>query len=382
MATYKRLLTAPKSSFFLFGLRGTGKTNWSLNNFPSARRFDLLDERLYQSFLADPGLFAAELRLLARGAWVIVDEVQRLPQLLNAAHSAIEDQGLRFALLGSSARKLRAKGVNLLGGRALSRYMHPLLPAELGSDFSLDQQMRFGSLPLVLSSEDKQDRLETYVQTYLSAEIQAEALVRNLAGFVRFLPVAALFHAQVLNLSGLARDAGVHRATVEGYLSILEDTLLAYRLRAFEGKLRVKERSHPKLYWVDIGVMRAAKRQLGIPSLEERGPLFEGYIAFLLRAYKELRLLECEDIRYWAATDGSAEVDFLLLRDREIIAIEVKAAVKVHSSSLRSLRAVSALKNLRRKILVYLGEREFLTEDGIEVCPFHRFVGLLEAGKI
>jgi predicted AAA+ superfamily ATPase len=166
------------------------------------------------------------------GQWIWVDEIQRLPNLLNEVHRFIEDRRQRFILTGSSARKLRRTGVNLLAGRALTQTMYPLLPAELGRDFDLDAVLRFGSLAIVWDADSKREVLEAYVQTYLKEEIQAEALARNVAGFSRFLPVAALFHGQALNASALARDAGVFRMTVSGYLDILEDTLLAFRLPA------------------------------------------------------------------------------------------------------------------------------------------------------
>ncbi|MBI4488436.1 MAG: ATP-binding protein, partial [Deltaproteobacteria bacterium] len=274
--SYPRLLRAPRQSFFLFGMRGAGKSTWAKQAFPNAPRFDLLDEGLFQSYLRDPRLFGRELLRIATEKWVVVDEVQRLPALLNEVHRFIEDRSLRFALLGSSARKLKHAGTNLLAGRALRRIMLPLLPEELGADFDLPEVLRFGSLPVIWKSTAKQESLEAYVQLYLKEEIQAEALVRNLPGFARFLPIAALFHGQVLNIAGLSRDAGLARMTVAGYLEILEDTHLAWMLPAYEGRLRVKERKHPKLYWVDPGVMRAVKRELHPPGELERGPLLEG----------------------------------------------------------------------------------------------------------
>lgn len=214
---------------------------------------------------------------------MVVDEVQRLPSLLSEVHRAIEELGLRFVLLGSSARKLKAAGTNLLAGRALLRTMHPLLPVELGEDFNLDDVLRYGSVPIIWNALSRRDRLEAYTQLYLREEIQAEALVRNLAGFARFLPVAALFHGQVINVSGLSRDAGVARTTVTGYLDILVDTHLVFLLPAFEARLRVKERKHPKLYWTDPGVVRAMKREFHVPTPAEREPLLEGWVGELLR---------------------------------------------------------------------------------------------------
>ena len=245
---YDRALAKPSSSFFLLGMRGTGKSSWVKRNFPKACLVNLLDEGLYQELLVNPSLLRKMIARLRRGSWVVIDEVQRIPSLLNEVHRAIEDLGLKFALLGSSARKLRRTGVNLLGGRALVKYMHPLIPVEMGDEYEISRTLQYGSLPLIVASRNPAEQLRGYVQSYLREEIQVEALVRNLPGFARFLQVAALFHGQVMNVDGVARDAGVARTTVQGYLEIIEDTLLAFRLPAFEGRLRVKEKRHPKLY--------------------------------------------------------------------------------------------------------------------------------------
>ena len=202
MTPYRpRALAAPRSSFFLFGPRGTGKTTWVRHEYPAAHRIDLLDEALYQSYLADAGRFSGELQAVAPGGWVFVDEIQRLPSLLNEVHRHVEDSGLRFILTGSSARKLKRAGVNLLAGRAVHTRMYPFLPHELGADFDLEAVLRHGSLPVIWNADDRGAALRAYVQLYLREEIKGEALVRNLAGFARFLPVAALFHGQTLNIA-------------------------------------------------------------------------------------------------------------------------------------------------------------------------------------
>lgn len=377
-----RLYRLPESSFFLFGLRGVGKSTWICSQLPDARRFDLLDETLYQRLLADPAPFAAELRTLAPGSWVIVDEIQRLPGLLNEVHRFIEERRLRFALLGSSARKLHAAGVNLLAGRALWREMFPLTPEELGGQLDLERTLAIGALPLVLASPEPQETLRTYVQLYLREEIKGEALVRNLPGFARFLPVAALCHGQTINISGLARDAGVARTTVEGYIQILEDTLLARRLGAYTARLRVRERKHPKLYWVDPGVARAAKGAHGPLVPEERGALLEGYIHTLLLTYMAERELAAE-ISYWSpAGSRQTEVDFLLSRNSEHCALEIKAATRVQSQHLAGLRAIAPLPGLRRRVLVHQGERPGRTEDGIELWPIATLLEALQTDSL
>jgi predicted AAA+ superfamily ATPase len=382
LRSLSRIYRLPPDSFFLFGLRGVGKSTWIGERLPKAHRFDLLDEGLYQGLLADPAPFAGELRRLDPGAWVVVDGIQRLPGLLNEVHRFIEERGLRFALLGSSARKLRAAGVNLLGGRALWREMFLLTPEELGEDFDLDRALEVGGLPLVLAAEEPHETLRAYVQLYLREEVKGEALVRNLPGFARFLPVAALFHGQLLNVAGVARDAGVARTTVEGYLEVLEDTLLARRLPAYEARLRVRERKHPKLYWMDPGVARAAKGSHGPVAPEESGALLEGWVHALLRTYMAERELG-DGLAYWAPAGARRlEVDFVLSRGDEICALEVKAAHRVHPGDFAGLRAVGELPGLRRRILLHRGERPTRTEDGIDAWPVATFLEALESDRL
>jgi predicted AAA+ superfamily ATPase len=382
ITTYPRILAPPKGSFFLFGPRGAGKSTWLRAAFPQAHRIDLLDEALYQSYLADVGGFAGELRSLASGSTVVVDEVQRLPALLNEVHRHIEDRRLRFILCGSSARKLKTTGTNLLAGRAVRRHLHAFLPEELGGDFDLDAALRFGTLPVIWTAPDRGEALAAYAQLYLKEEVQAEAIVRNLPGFARFLPVAALLHGQVVNVSGIARDAGAARTTVAAYVEILEDTLLAFRLPAFEAQLRVRERRHPKLYWADPGLPRAMKRQLGPPAAEERGYLFEGWIASLLRAYRDYRGL-FDDWGYWAPGKGSSlEVDFILRHGGEFVAIEVRSGRKVFEADLRGLRAIGAVPRLNRRLVVFRGDRRQKTADGIDILPVSEFLAELEGAAM
>ena len=372
-------------SFFLFGMRGSGKSTWARSMLPDAHRIDLLDERLYQSFLREPGLFANELRTLPRRATVVVDEIQRIPGLLNEVHRFIEDRQMRFVLLGSSARKLKQGGTNLLAGRALHRQMFPLLPRELGADFDLAEVLRYGSLPVIWAAPDRREALEAYGQMYLKEEIQAESLVRNLPGFARFLPVAAVFHGQVLSVAGLARDAGVARTTVEGYLGILADTHLAWLLPGFEARLRVKERRHPKLYFVDSGVVRAVKREFHPPTAAERGALFEGWIGQLLRAYGEPASglgHPFDGLWYWAPTEGQIEVDFLIQTRKRFVAVEAKAKTSLVSRDFAGLRAIDGLAGLGRRVIVYLGDRPQRTEDGIDVLPVAGFLAALDERRL
>jgi predicted AAA+ superfamily ATPase len=369
----KRILKAPAQSFFLLGPRGTGKSTWLQAIFPDAHVVDLLSETTYQDLLANPGLFAHQLRAVSPGKWVVIDEVQRLPALLNEVHRFIEKKQLHFVLCGSSARKLKRAGVNLLAGRALNRSMHPFVPEEIGKQFSVDNALQYGLLPIVWDSVEKTETLSAYAQLYLKEEIQAEALVRNLSGFARFLPIAALYHSQIINVSNIAREAGVARTTVAGYLDILEETLLCFRLPAYEARMRVRERKLPKWYWCDPGLVRVMKRSSGSLALEERGLLFEGLVAQLLRAYRDYRGT-FDEMYYWAPANRSeTEVDFLLLQNREFVAIEVKSGRVFSEKWCRGLRALADLKGLRRKIIVYPQGPAMRTKDGIEGMSFEHF---------
>lgn len=378
----KRILKAPKQNFFLMGPRGSGKSTWLRTTFPDAHLFNLLSEETYQRLLVRPGFFADELRAVPTHKWVIVDEVQRLPSLLNEVHRFSEEKRLRFVLCGSSARKLKRAGVNLLAGRALHRSMHPFVPEEVGTQFDLEESLRYGLLPIVWDSSAKEETLRAYAQLYLKEEIQAEAIVRNLPGFARFLPLAALFHGQIINVSNIARETGVARATVAGYLDILVETLLCFRLPAYEAKLRVRERKLPKWYWCDPGIVRAMKRSSGGIVPEERGGLFEGLVAQLLRAYKDYRGLY-DEIYYWAPSGRSeTEVDFLLVRGTDLIAIEAKSGQTFTDTWCKGLRAVAQLKGLCRRIIVYPQGPVLRTEDGIDVLPFQHFSDLLTTNSL
>lgn len=378
MKTYPRLFQLPKTSFFLLGMRGVGKTTLIRQALKSAKVINLLDESLYQLYLSNPGAFAEDLSFVKPAQWVVVDEVQRLPQLLNEVHRFIEEKKIKFALLGSSARKLRRAGVNLLGGRAVQKWMHPLLAEELGEDFSLDAILKYGSIPLIWNSKVPQEQLQAYLQLYLKEEIQAEAIVRNLPGFARFLPVAALFHAQVLNVEALGRDCGVARTTAEGYLQILEDTLMAFQLPAYENRLRVRQKTHPKLYWCDSGIVRAAKRQLEGLAVEERDSLFEGFIAQTLKAYRELGRLGCDQISYWSAGKNSVEVDFVIQRGKELIAIEAKSGTDPKTKWFSGLLSLKDSVPIKRAILVYAGKRKYKHASGVEVLPVQDFMEELD----
>ncbi len=377
-----RLVRPPTGSFFLFGPRGTGKSRWLAATFPNAAiTVDLLDEALRLELLADPAAFAHKLEPLRSGDWVVIDGVQRAAVLLNTVHRFIEKKRLRFVLCGSSARQLRRRGVNLLAGRAVERRLHPFVAAELGGRFDLEEALRVGTLPLVWSAADRPDTLRAYVRTYLAQEIQAEAAVRGLPSFVRFLAIAALFRGQVLNVASLARDVGVPRSTVQAYIDILHQTLLTFSLDSYRPRLRVKEVAHPKFYWADAGLVRAFKNSFGPVQEEERGALFEGWVAQTLRAMNDYVGL-FDEWFYWSAhgSGGAVEVDFLLREGKRLIAIEAKAGKRFKPEMLKGLQAIGELPGVKRRILVYGGGDSWQTDDRIEVMSAVRFTAEIARG--
>ena len=376
-----RILECPNRSFFLFGIRGTGKSTWVRQALPTATYIDLLDESRYLELMANPNLFRLLVQAKNTEDWVVVDEIQRIPNLLNEVHRLISEGKQKFALLGSSARKLKTHSSNLLAGRASQRFMYPFTPEELGAAFELEQVLRYGSIPVIWSEVDRDDVLRSYVNFYLREEIRLEALVRNLPGFARFLPIAALFHAQSINFTAIARDAQVAASTVKGFVEVLEDTLIASRLNGYEARLRVRERRHPKFYFVDPGLVRALKSHFGPVANEERGSLLEGWIYTLLLTYRDARSL-FERIHYWAPVNSKTEVDFLLHRGTECIAIEVKSSRTFNQRLLTGLKAVDGLSGLVRRILVYGGDVDYRTDDGIEIWPVRRFAESLAMDQI
>lgn len=379
---YKRLITTPAKTFFLFGARGTGKTTLLKTEFKDAHFINFLDEAKYQSYLADIDLFRREITARPANQRIIIDEVQRLPEVLNYVHDLIESQGRRFVLTGSSARKLKRKGVNLLAGRALIKHLYPLVPTEMNHDFDLPTALRFGTLPIVVNSEAEEETLKAYALTYLQQEIKAEALVKNLQGFSRFLPIAALFHGQIVNISNVARDSGVSRTTVNGFFEILEDTLIASFLPAYRSQPKVREVRHPKFYLFDPGVVRTIKRQSGPVDDDEKGFLFEGFVHHCLKAYGEY-LGFFDELSFWAPLDAkSLEVDFLVRQGREITAIEVKAKKKLKPEDLKGLHAISALKGVKRRYIVYMGSERQSLGQGILALPFEEFYQMLAKGKL
>ncbi len=382
---YTRRLPLPGRSFLLLGPRGTGKTTWLRTHLPDARWYNLLLDRELLRLMREPGTFRREIEALPRGSWVVVDEVQKLPSLLNEIHDAltVAPRRWRFALTGSSARRLRRGGANLLAGRIISRRMLPLTAAELGTAPPADDLLRYGGLPLVRGERGtaaRIDLLEAYVETYLTQEIRAEAMVRSLESFTRFLEVVSLANAQVTSLASLARDAGVARPTVQGYFEVLTDTLIGSWLPAWRPRAKVKEVAHPKFYLFDCGVVRALSRRLREPvAPAERGALLETLLYQELRA--QIAYSGCGgELSYYRTPSGS-EVDFIWLRGKAAVGIEVKASERWRPEHGRALAELHDNGVVTACYGVYLGDVP-LKDGPISVLPMHAFLSRLSAGRV
>jgi predicted AAA+ superfamily ATPase len=385
LAMFTRLLALPARSFLLLGPRGVGKTTWLRQALPRGHWYNLLLDHELLRLMREPGLFRREIEALPAGSWVVVDEVQKLPSLLNEVHDALASapKRWRFALTGSSARRLRRGNANLLAGRVISRHMYPLTVAELHSKPPLDDLLRFGGLPLVRterSQASRVDLLEAYVETYLTQEIRAEALVRSLESFARFLEVAALANGQVTNVTSLARDSAVARPTVQGYFEVLIDTLIGAWLPAWRPRAKVKEAQHPKFYLFDCGVIRGLSHRLREP-LEgaERGHLLETLVFHELRAH--MAYANCGgDLAYYRTPSGT-EVDFIWSRGKHNVGIEVKASRQWRPEHGRALRVLRDAKILTACYAIYLDDSP--QQDGpIRVLPLYAFLDELSAGRI
>jgi len=383
LAMYTRHLQAPRESFFLFGPRGTGKSTWLRQQLPDAHWFDLLRMPLVLELTRRPETFRARIEALPKGSWVVVDEVQRMPALLDEVHALLAERGksYRFALSGSSARKLRRLEVNLLAGRAITRNFFPLTSAELEFDVALDDLLATGCLPMVRNDPDSAiDILDAYVSTYLREEVQQEALTKDIGGFARFLEVAALCNGQVVNVTGVARDAGVTRPTVTRHFEVLVDTLLGTWLPAWRPRARIKEVQHPKFFLFDPGVARGLAGRLREPLNDtERGPLLETLVLHELRAAIAYQNLG-GTLSYWRTPSG-AEIDFVWERGDKRVGIEVKASKRWRSEYGSALADLKKEGRITAAFGVYTGG-ERLKERDLTALPFVEFTRDLTAGKV
>ena len=369
---FTRQIALPRDkSFFLLGPRGTGKSTLLRRLFPGALYIDLLDITVYTELLTHPErLEARALALPTAPDRIVIDEIQRIPALLDEVHRLIERRRWRFALTGSSARKLRRGGVNLLAGRARNATMHPLTAAELGDAFDLTHSVRFGQLPSAYVEKDPKAYLASYVGTYLREEVQAEALTRNLDVFSRFLVAATFSQASVLSVATVARDLGLARKTVEGYFDLLDDLLLAVRLPVFTRRAKRPMTAHPKFFFFDAGVYRALRPRGPLDSAEEiDGPAVETLVLQELRATNDNLGLGYE-LFYWHTRDHK-EVDFVLYGERGLLALEVKRSVRFRDADLAPLQMFKRDYPVARCFFLYGGRDEYET-DGIRVLPLAR----------
>lgn len=374
-----RFFKPPADHFFLLGPRGTGKTWWTQRHFPEALRVDLLEPETLRALSAKPERLKELIAGQGDVRHVLIDEVQKLPELLEVVHLLIEQKGkVQFILTGSSARKLRRAGVNLLGGRAAQKSLHPYMAAELGDRFNLEDALRLGLLPVVHGAQEPDVMLRAYSGLYLKEEVQAEGLVRNIGGFSRFMEAISFSQASVLNLSNVARECQVGRPTVEGYLTILEDLLLAFRVPVFTRRAKRAVASHPKFYFFDAGVFRANRPTgpLDVPS-EIDGVALESLVAQHLRAWCDYSDGN-HHLHYWQ-TRSQVEVDFVVYGESGLYALEVKNAAQVRSGDLRGLKIFAEDYPESRRILLYRGKERILT-DGILCLPCEEFLKALVPG--
>jgi predicted AAA+ superfamily ATPase len=376
-AIVDRLLDLPgllaKKSHFLFGPRQTGKTFLIRRTLPGAPVYDLLDSATFLALSHHPGRIAEETS--ERDRIVVIDEIQRLPALLNEVHRLIESRGTRFLLTGSSARKLRRGGVNLLGGRARTKRLHPLTAQELGDRFDLQRAISRGLLPSIYFSDDPRADLEAYAGTYLQEEVVAEGATRNVPAFSRFLRVAALANATIVNFTNLASDAQVKRTTVYEYFDILRDTLVLHELPAWRKSTKRKPLASSKFYFFDVGVLGMLQGRAFRPGSPEYGSGVETYLLHELVCYRDYR--SGEPLSYWRSTSGF-EVDFVI---GDHTAIELKAKTNVSPVDLRGLRALAEEGSLKRFVCVSLEARPRRIE-GIDVLPLPRFLQALWGGEL
>jgi predicted AAA+ superfamily ATPase len=378
-AMFSRLLKIPvdnNKSFFLFGPRGAGKTTWIKSIFSEALYFDLLEFDLYNDLLARPGRLE---NLIPPGFqnWIILDEIQRIPQLLNEVHRLIETFHYKFILTGSSARTLRKKGVNLLAGRALTYKMYPLTAVELGDSFCLKKSLAWGHLPSIPSEKNPNLFLKAYVQTYLREEVLQEGLTRNLGSFSRFLETASFSQGSVLNISEIARESGIERMRVTNYFSILEDLLLASLLPVFTRRAKRRMISHPKFYFFDVGIFRALRPMGPLDSPQEaEGPCLETLCFQELSAINDYYNYEY-NLYYWRTSNG-VEVDFILYGPKGLLAFEIKRSSRISKKDLNGLRLFANDYPEAKLYMLYGGSRQEYVNN-ISILPVEKALKELPA---
>jgi len=360
----KRLLKINKErqkSFFLFGPRGTGKTSWVVEHFPEALYIDLLKAQDYTLLHANPSRLEAMV-LGHSNPWIILDEVQKIPALLDEVHRLIEQHKYSFILAGSSSRRLKREGANLLAGRALTYHMHPLTAIEIGESFNLEKSLRYGLLPLSYLDTEPKKFLESYLITYLREEVMQEGFVRNVGNFHRFMELASFSQGNQLNLSNIAREVGVSRKVVESYFEILEDLLIATRIPCFDKRAQRKMSQHPKFYYFDTGVFQELRPRGPLDTPEEiGGPAFETLFLQHLRAYIDYYEMDLS-IYFWRTTTG-LEVDFIVYGEKGLFAFELKSKRYIENRDFSNLKAFKKDYPIAHCYLIYAGDHTEKREE-------------------
>jgi predicted AAA+ superfamily ATPase len=355
MEIKSRFFQGTEQSFFLFGPRGTGKSTWINQHFKNALYLDLLAPEVFRLYSAKPERLRDVVAANPSADPIVIDEIQKLPVLLDVVHQLMERHGeRRFVLTGSSARKLKRSGVDLLAGRAINKTMHPFMAAELGDAFSLEDALTIGLVPLVVAAVSPKEAINAYVALYLKEEVQIEGLVRNIGMFSRFLESASFSHGAVLNIADVARDCQVGRKTAEGYFSILEDLLLAFRIPVFTKRAKRNLSSHPKFYYFDAGVFRSIRPAGPLDAPQEiDGAALEGLVAQHLRAWSAYSGDPCQ-LYFWRTKTGN-EVDFVVYGKDTFLAIEVKNTARLQSKMVNGLLAFQEDYPAAQVCLLYRG---------------------------
>jgi predicted AAA+ superfamily ATPase len=375
-----KLPAAGSETFFLWGPRQTGKTTLLGEAYPDALWIDLLKSEEFRRYLERPELLRAEILGMKTRPFVVIDEIQKLPVLIDEIHWLHENRGVRVAMCGSSARKVRRGQANLLGGRAVRYELFGLTSAELGPAWDLDRMLNHGFLPRIYLSDSPLRLLRSYVADYLREEVAAEGLVRRLPAFSQFLSVAALSDTELVNFSSIARECGVSSQTIGGYFQILEDTLLGRWLPAYRRRPKRRVIGAPKFYFFDVGVVNfLARRGTLEPGSELYGKAFESWCFHELSAYNAYSESFAE-LSYWRLASG-IEVDFVV--HAMDIAIEAKSSRRITSDHLRGLRQLKIdHPHVRRRIVVCLEPKAYRTPDAIEIMPARAFSERLWRGDI
>lgn len=373
MELISRLFKESPGSFFLFGPRGTGKSTWLKIKYPDSLIMDLLEPDVYRSYSAHP----ERLRALVEGnphqRIIIIDEIQKVPQLLDPVHALMEEKPhLKFILSGSSSRKLKRAGVDLLSGRALLRMMHPFMAIELGEKFNLSESLINGLIPVIYSSKAPTEAIKAYVELYIKEEVLAEGLVRDIGAFSRFLEAISFSHSAMLNISNTARECEVERKTVQGYIDILKDLLLAFEVPVFTRRAKRTVVRHPKFYLIDPGVFHYLRPMGPLDRPQEmEGASLEGLVAQHIRTWIDYSSSSCK-LYYWHTKAGS-EVDFIIYGEEGFWAIEVKNSRKVHKKDLRALNSFVQDYPECTPVLLYRG-KETLKINNIRCLPCDAFL--------